>query len=184
MTLASRDEGARSAFPAFHGRVDQVLARVENVAAVGAGAAAVTAMVLVSLDVIMRYAFASPLTFQMYLTQYYLLVAMVMLALPWGYRTGGAIQIRLLLAALPAPLSDTITRIGLMVSAGYLLAVTWRGWLTFSEALANDEVIMGVIDWPVAWSWIWVPIGCGLLALRLVVDAAAPTLRPIGNAHD
>jgi TRAP-type C4-dicarboxylate transport system permease small subunit len=160
------------------------LARIENVAAIGAGCAMVAAMILVSLDAVMRHMFARPLTFQLHLTQYYLLVAMVMLALPWGYRMGGAIQIRLLLANLPQAIAEPVVRTGLLAAAVYLLALAWEAYFVFHDALVDDEVIMGVIDWPVAWSWIWVPIGCGLLAVRLVVDATSARLRPIGSAHD
>jgi hypothetical protein len=51
----------------------------------------------------------------------------------------------------------------------------------FHKAYVDDEFVMGVIDWPVAWSWVWVPVGCLLLALRLLVDCTAPRLRAIGH---
>lgn len=168
----------------LHSRIEAALVRVENVAAIGAGCAVVAAMVLVSLDAVLRHVFARPLTFQLHLTQYYLLVSMAMLALPWGYRNGGAIQIRLLVANLPSRVAGPIVRVGLLAAAVYLIALAWEGYKVFHEALAENEVIMGVIDWPVAWSWVWVPIGCGLLAIRLVLDATEPQLRPIGAAHD
>jgi TRAP-type C4-dicarboxylate transport system permease small subunit len=165
----------------LHARIDRALAVIENVAAVGAGAAMLGTMILVSIDVVMRYVFSNPLTFQLHFVQYYLLVSLLMLALPWGYRNGGAIQIQLLTAALPERVVTPMVRLGLLASAVYILALAYQGYKAFVEALINREVVMGVIDWPVAWSWIWIPIGCGLLAIRLVVDATAPTLRPIGT---
>lgn len=165
----------------LHARIDRALAVVENVAAVGAGAAMLATMVLVSIDVVMRYVFASPLTFQLHVVQFYLLVSMLLLALPWGYRNGGAIQIQLLTAALPERLVTPMVRLGLLVSAVYLGALAYQGYQAFAEALVHGEVVMGVVDWPVAWSWVWIPIGCGLLAARLIVDATAPRLRPIGT---
>ncbi|MGE0724655.1 MAG: TRAP transporter small permease [Alphaproteobacteria bacterium] len=163
-----------------HGGLDRGLALVEGAMAIAAGAVVVAIMALVSLDAVLRHVFAEPLTFQIHLTQFYLLVAATMLALPWGYRRGGAIQVRLLLDRLPHRVGEAIVRIGLMASALYLLALAWRARAIFAKAWVDDEVVMGVIDWPVAWSWIWVPLGCAVLAVRLLVDASAPALRPIG----
>lgn len=169
--------------PVLHNRAATGLAWIENVAAFGAGLAMIVTMLLVSVDVVMRYVFASPLTFQLHFVQYYLLVSMLMLALPWGYRNGGAIQIRLLLDRLPPRVTGPLLRTGLLAAAVYLLLLAYEGFEGFYRALTRSEVVMGVIDWPVAWSWVWIPVGCGLLALRLLVDATAPVLRPIG-AHE
>ncbi|PMR72978.1 TRAP transporter small permease [Billgrantia endophytica] len=166
-----------------HKRMDDVLVWTENLAAIVAGCAALITMLLVTFDALLRHLFAWPLTFQLHLTQYYLLVALTMLGLSWGYRTGGAIQIRLLMDKLPQRCVASLIRIGLLASSLYMAALAWHAALVFHRAWTRDQVIMGVIDWPVAWSWIWVPIGCGLLALRLLLDATAPRLRPIGASH-
>lgn len=168
-------------FARLHGRIDAVLSWAETLAAIAAGLILLSIMALVSLDAILRHVFAAPLTFQLHLTQFYLLVSATMLALAWGYRKGGAIQVRLLLDHIPLRISGPFMRVGLAVSAIYILALAWRAWNVFLKAWLHDEVVMGVIDWPVAWSWVWVPLGCMLLALRLLVDASAPQLRVIGG---
>jgi TRAP-type C4-dicarboxylate transport system permease small subunit len=168
-------------FARLHGRIDAVLSWLETLAAIAAGLVLLSIMALVSIDAVLRHVFAEPLTFQLHLTQFYLLVSATMLALAWGYRKGGAIQVRLLLDYIPARLADPMMRVGLTVSAVYILTLGWRAWHVFVKAYVNDEVVMGVIDWPVAWSWVWVPAGCLLLALRLLLDASAPKLRAIGG---
>lgn len=167
----------------IHAWMNKVLCWMENVAAVAAGCAALVTMVLVTFDAILRHLFAWPLTFQLHLTQYYLLVALTMLGLSWGYRTGGAIQIKLLTDPLPDVFVGPLIRTGLLASSVYVASLAWYASLVFHRAWTRDSVIMGVIDWPVAWSWIWIPIGCGLLALRLLLDATAPRLRAIGASH-
>ena len=169
-------------YRSLHTGLDGVLVRLENAAAIGAGIAMLVIVVLVSADVVMRYVFSSPLTFQFHLVKFYLLVALVMLGLPWGYRNGGAIQIRLLFAMASQRVADPIQRIGLLAAAVYLFVLAYEGWEGFLDAYLGARVVMGVIDWPVAWSWVFVPIGCGLLALRVLLDALAPELREIG-AH-
>jgi TRAP-type C4-dicarboxylate transport system permease small subunit len=157
----------------LHRTIDHGLRRVENAAVVGAGGALVIVMVLVSVDAVLRRGLRRPLTFQLPLSENYLLVALVMLALAWGYRRGGTIQVRLLLDRLPKQVADSLLRVALAVSSIYMITLAWLAWAPFYRAWVNHEVIMGVIDWPVAWSWIWVPLGCGLLGIRLAVDATA-----------
>lgn len=168
----------------IHGGADRALRSIEAGAAVAAGAVLLAIMALVSIDAVLRHVFAAPLTFQLTLTEDYLLVSAAMLALPWGYRRGGVIQVRVVLDLCPAAFGRAAVRLGLAASSVYLAALAWRSWGKFHEALVLDEVKMGVVDWPVAWSWVWIPAGCGLLALRVLLDAAAPVLQPIGSDHD
>jgi len=168
----------------LHRTIDYGLRRVETAAVVVSGMTLVIVMVLVSTDAVLRRGLGRPLTFQLPLSENYLLVAMVMLALAWGYRRGGTIQVRLILDQLPKPLADSVMRVGLAASSIYMLILTWLAWAPFYRAWADHEVIMGVIDWPVAWSWIWVPLGCGLLGIRLAVDATAPVLSIPGHHGD
>ena len=100
----------------LHAGADATLRLLENVSAAIAGCAALTAMVLVSADAVLRHLFASPLTFQLYLTENYLLVAMILLALSWGYRTGGLVRITGLVEKLPEPLRPALSRLGLAAS--------------------------------------------------------------------
>jgi TRAP-type C4-dicarboxylate transport system permease small subunit len=169
----------------LHARVDWVLSRIEDAAVVLAGIAIIAVMLLVSADAILRYAFRAPLSFQLHLTEYYLLPISMLLALAWGYRNGGTIQIKLLLTVLPERVTNPIVRLCLAAASVYMAALAWRSYLVFIRAWENHEVVVGVIDWPVGWSWIWVPIGCALLSARLMLDAIAPALRTIGAvAHD
>lgn len=158
----------------LHALLDRSLCWMENVAAAFAGAIMLLAMVLVSLDALLRYIFGAPLTFQYYLTEKYLMVGMVALSLSWGFRTGGYIRIEGLVQALPRGLLVSILRAGLVLSAGYIATLAWLGGAYFLSAVRKNEVVMGVIDWPVSWSWVWIPVGCGLLTLRLLLVATGP----------
>jgi len=168
----------------LHRRADLALCGVEFAAMLVAGIAVVAAMLLVSADALLRYLFAAPLAFQLHVSEFYLLPASMMMAMAWGYRTGGAIQITMLISSLPQRLAAGLLRLLLAASAIYMAYLTWRSFLVFERALRRNEVVMGVIDWPVSLSWVWIFAGCGLLALRLAMDAIAPRLRPIGLAHE
>lgn len=165
----------------LHSYISGILVYAENAAAIIAGFAAVLAMFLVSADAIMRYVFAAPLTFQLYFTENYLLVMMFIMALPWGYRTGGYIRIDGFIHKLALPLRNFILRAGLLASAAYVAYLAKQAFGKFLEVYQDNDLDMGVIDWPVWISWVWIPIGCGMLALRLLLDATAPEAPNLEN---
>ena len=169
----------------FHQTFDRAFRRVETAGAILAGITMLVVMVLVSADAILRRGFSHPLTFQLTLSESYLLVIMVMLSLAWGHRRGGTIQVRLLLDNLPPATAAAITRIGLAASAVYMAVLAVLAWSPFYRAWVDNEIVLGVIDWPVAWSWVWVPLGCGMLAIRLALDATAPVVSvPDSHGHE
>lgn len=154
--------------------LDHLLSWLETAAAILAGALLLAAMVLVSVDVLMRYAFGAPLSFQYALTENYLLVGLICLALPWGYRTGGYIRIRAFMDRLAPGGRTCLLRIGILLSACYMAVLAWLGARYAWAAWIHDEYQLGVIDWPVSWSWAPIPVGCGLLALRLGLQSCGP----------
>lgn len=163
--------------------LDGALRAAETALAVIAGIVIAFTMVLVSTDAILRHVFSSPLGWQFMLTESYLMVAGVALALPWGYRTGGRIRIMLLMERVPAGPRRLILRAGNLVAVPYLAVFTWKTLERTWEAFAEGDVMMGVIDWPVAWSWVWIPMGLGLLTLRVLHDAFADVDGADGKAH-
>ena len=132
----------------------------------GAGIAMLITVLLVSVDVVLRYVFAAPLTFQFHLVQFYLLVAMVLLALPWGYRHGGAIQIKLIFMVLPPRAYEPVLRLGLAAASLYMLVLAYEGYGEFHEALHAVA--------PSSWA-------SSYLAGRLVLGVRARRLRTPGT---
>jgi TRAP-type C4-dicarboxylate transport system permease small subunit len=175
----------RSVLMRLHGALDRMLSWFENGAMVVAGIVMLAAMVLTAVDAVLRYAFNAPLTFQQYLTENYLLVAMTNLAFAWGFRQGGYIRIESLVGLLPTALSHALVRLGLIIGAGYISVLAWTASEKFLDAWRRNAVVFGEIDWPISWSWIWIPVGCGLFALRLMLIATGPArgLDP-ANAED
>jgi TRAP-type C4-dicarboxylate transport system permease small subunit len=165
----------RSAMPAgLHGQLERLFRPIEDLAEIIAGVMAVAAMLLVSADALLRYLFNAPLSFQYHLTENYVMVAMVMMPMAWGFRTGGYVRITGLIQPVPHAGRRLLIRAGLLVSAAYIAALAWVAGIQFLDAYQSDEVEFGVIDWPVAWSWVWVPVGLGLLTLRLLLAAFGP----------
>lgn len=138
------------------------------------GVAAVTLtsmMFLVSADVVARYFFNAPLTFQFELTTEYLMVIVATLALPWSVRHGAFIRLHIVRHFLPTRAAGYLDAInGLIASAAFFGLAWFSGMRTLDKWHAGDA-LFGVIDWPVWLSLIWVPLGCCMLAIRLAVNA-------------
>ena len=159
---------------AIHAAADRGLRALEFIALLVASALLLTAMALVSADALLRYAINAPLTFQYTLTEDYLLVGLLMMAMPWGFRTGGFIRIDGLAGKLPPRFADALIRAGLIASAGYIGVLAWTAGEHWHRAWTAGEAKIGVIDWPVHLSWIPVPVGLSLLAIRLALTALGP----------
>jgi TRAP-type C4-dicarboxylate transport system permease small subunit len=172
---------ARSAAP--RNPLERALRACELAAATLGGIMMLVAMVLTTVDAVLRYAFNAPLSFAFYLNENYLMVGMMCLPLAWGFRAGGFIRIMAVALALPARLRDLLLRIGLMVGAVYCAALAVTAFEHFWGVVQRGDVQMGVIDWPVSWSWVWVPIGVGLFSLRLLATALGPASE-LHQAHD
>jgi len=71
----------------------------------------------------------------------------------------------------------------LVLVLGYIGLVGHAGWYVFADAWSNGDVLAGAIAWPRWPALLLVPIGCGLLALRLIVDLIG-NLGAAGGALD
>ncbi len=151
--------------------LDSVFRPLETAAAIVGGLMMVLAMVLMTADATMRYVFTSPIEIAPRLIEFYLMVGMFAMPLAWGFRTGGYIRIMAGVAMLPARLRNFTLRAGLLVSSVYVGGLAWTSWVHFLDAWRSGEVYVGVLDWSVAWSWVWVPLGLGLLTARLILMA-------------
>lgn len=167
----------------IHETINKILTPIENVFAAFSGLCTMIAMVLSTLDALMRYAFNTPLQFQFYFTSRYLLVALIMLALPWGFRTGGYIRITLVTEGMSARLRNPLLRVGLLISAIYvgILFMTSGGY--FLKAYTENLVYIEEVNWPIDLSWIWLPLGLGVLVLRLLLITFGPDSE-LHVAHD
>lgn len=164
-------------------KIHQGLMRVETMYLYASAAAILAMMVLVSLDALARYVLGRPLQFQYELTENYLMVAALLLPLAHLTRAGQHIAVDAFVHLLPSFIQISVRTAANLGMIALLLAVTYGSGKTAYEAFASNETTFGVIDWPVGWSRIWVPLGCGLFCIRLILDTLMnrdPTEQPDG----
>jgi TRAP-type C4-dicarboxylate transport system permease small subunit len=134
-------------------------------------------MLSISADALSRYLLGRPITGQYEFTQLYLLVMLVFMALPRTYVIGGHIRLKLLdryLSKFPFNLSE---RINVVLGGIAFGAIAYISGLEAIDKFANQDKLFGAIQFPIYWSYVWVPLGCGLMALRLICEMFIPVQR-------
>lgn len=125
-------------------------------------------MVIVTIDVAMRYLFNAPLGWSYGLIGLYLVVAVFFLALPDTMRAHEHIALDVARPYLPR----FVRHFGLFVGYGLsTLFIGFIGWLGLEQAIAawiGNARIAATVPWPTWLSYALVAAGSAALALRMV----------------
>jgi TRAP-type C4-dicarboxylate transport system permease small subunit len=126
-------------------------------------------MIIVFGDVVMRYVFNSPFSWAYDLIALYLMAGVFFLILSEAYASNAHVNVDILQQKLPPSgirLTEIVTCIvGIIVFS----LITWFGWQRAVESYRAADVMAGAIPWPMWPSIGLVPLGAGLLTLRLIL---------------
>lgn len=150
--------------------VGTALSRVEDVLHVLGCTALVVIAVLINADILLRVIAGRALEMQFELTEMYLMPSLATLSLAWVYRQGGHLALEIDLSRLVGPARDLIRRGVQGLAAAFFGTVCYVSGKYCLNAFLSDDVNFGVYDWPLGWSYLPVPLGTGVLALRLIHD--------------
>ncbi|WP_269584488.1 TRAP transporter small permease [Roseibium sp. Sym1] len=146
------------------------LARVEDILHYAGCLALLTVAVLLNADILSRLVFGIPVQIQFEMTELYLMPALACLSLSRVFRDGG----HLALDIVPEGGAGSpwrFVRIGrMLLAAAFFAVVTWMSGQFAFRAFARGEIEFGVIDWPLGWAYLTVPLGCCVLMVRLVYE--------------
>lgn len=138
-------------------------------------------MLSISADALGRYLFNSPLQGGFEFTSLYLMVIITFLGMPGAYAQGGLVRLGALdpiLLRIPGRLSE---RLNAALGAAVFAFISWHAGHEALEKFIDRDTTFGVIQFPVYWSYVWVPLGCGLLALRMGYEIFMPQDRSAGH---
>jgi TRAP-type C4-dicarboxylate transport system permease small subunit len=151
-------------------RANDALATVERALTVIAVIFLFVIMVLVVADVFMRYAMNRPFTFTYDLIGLYLLASVFFLTLSDALREHAHVRVDILLSRFPSAgrrFSEIVTALtGLFV----FVLISKIGFDRALENYRENDVLAGAIPWPTWMSAALVPLGCGVLVLRLALQ--------------
>lgn len=152
------------------GQFDRLVRALERLGQVVAILAFAAIVLVTTVDVAMRYLLNSPLIWAHPVITLYLVVALYFGSTALAQREHDNIRIEFLTARLgPRPRAAVAAVVGLPI-LGLVLLLAWLGWHEFREAWDKNMTTDGFIFWPIWASQIMVPLGFGLLTLRLVVQ--------------
>jgi TRAP-type C4-dicarboxylate transport system permease small subunit len=168
-----------------------VLSAIENALGWLAASAMLAIMVVVFCDVVLRYAFNSPLSWAYDLISLYLVAAVFFLSVSSAYGEGAHVNVDILQQALPAVARRVTELVIACVGVTVFSLIAWFGAERTSEAYLGHDVISGAIAWPTWPAQALVPLGCGLMALRLAIHVighlaslvSGKSLIPISVGH-
>lgn len=149
-------------------RANRIVTALENALASLASLMLLAIMLLVVLDVALRYIFRAPLGWSYDLISMYLMVGLFFFSLSSTLQHEEHVRVDLLLKHFPPALRHLSELVTYLAASLVFALITY---VTFDKALQSfqaGEVAPGVVPWPSWLSTALVPIGTGLLLLRVV----------------
>ena len=154
-----------------HRPLGGLVAGVENAALVICSGAILLAMMLTTIDVVLRYGFRSPLGWSFDVIMLYLLPAAYYLGFSYGMKAGVHLAVDFFTELLPSVARRVLNPLALVAGAflsGYV------AWLIGTEAwhgLQRWDVLFGSIPWPTWPTGMIIAFSFVVFAVRLVLTA-------------
>ena len=142
---------------------ERVIAGVERIGMLLAAAFLFAIKIIVVSDVFCPYD----------LIAMYLMAGLFFLVLSSAYAARAHVGVDILYQMMPPRLrhvADLVTNLAGLVLFGLIARI---GFDRFLAAFLSGDIIAGSIPWPTWLSYVLVPLGAGMLALRMLVHAAA-----------
>lgn len=148
----------------------KLLTKLEDTLHIGGCLGLVAVAALINADILLRLLFNRPVQIQFELTELYLMPALATLSLSRVFRDGGHLALDFMPEHLPGLLGQMIAKMRLLLPALFFVAVTWMSGKFALKAITHGDVEYGALDWPLGWAYAVIPLGCGVLVLRLLYD--------------
>ncbi len=151
-------------------RLDRALAAIEVTASWLSALALFSIMWIVGIDVGMRYLLNRPFGWSYDVISLYVIVALFFLTLSRTFAVNGHINVDLLHHVLPRRGRYACEVVICALSAVFFALLTKAGADRALEAYEAGDVLAGSYPWPTWASVAFMPLGAGLLTLRLVLS--------------
>jgi TRAP-type C4-dicarboxylate transport system permease small subunit len=170
---SGQDAGERPALAWFLIGANRWAERLENVGGILAAVSIFAMMAIVFVDVFLRYFLRSPLSWSYDLISLYLVPIVFFFVLSETFRKDNHIAVDLLYLRLPGFLRRIARLVIAVLTIPVFLDIVMLSLKDADQAYRNNEVLSGAILWPTWIPLVVVALGCGLLVLRLALDAVA-----------
>lgn len=146
--------------------IGRILAWVTNAMTMLGGLAITLMMLHVSLDVILRYCFDTPLPGTITIVSYYYMVIAAFVPLAFAEQKNAHISVEVLTERMPAFIQKHLESFSYLLSAGMFSLLAVRTWEEAEKKRGIGAAIVQGNDSISIWITYYVlPLGCGLMAL-------------------
>jgi C4-dicarboxylate transporter DctQ subunit len=153
-------------------RVARVLRLMESMSSGIAVLAFISMVVITVVDATLRYALNSPLSWSFTVIANYLMAATFVLGVSEMQRLQGHITMEFVRSRLSDRAYTAVLAIVDVLGCAFCLLLAAANFPLFVTALMEDERVPSAMSWPLWPSYLILPIGFGLAALRFAVQAA------------
>ena len=150
--------------------LDKTVRAVEQAFLYLTGAGLLVIMMVIVVDVVLRYFFSSPLSWSYDLISIYLVTLVFFLALADTFRRGGHIRVDLFEFLRGSRLLTAAEIIGLCAALLFFGLILQQMVMHGLEAFLANEVLDGAIPWPTWPPYLAGALGVGLLIVRLALS--------------
>lgn len=151
----------------------RVLRYIEDGLAAITYVALLAMMALITVDALGRYLLRITPPDVFHFTELYLMPLVIFFAMAQTQRKRGHVSVTLLNHYFPPALASCVLA-AVYLAAGIICAmIAYASWQAAWPHLINWRVTGGVVPWPTGLSRVIVPIGMGLLSVRLLIDAGS-----------
>lgn len=147
------------------------------------GYAVLAMTLLITMDVILRFAFNAPTKFATETSEYLLIVA-VSMGLAYTLRERAHIRIDFVVSRLPKQAANwlqPITSFLALIFTSVLLWLSWRQFLTSFTLKTTSRTGMDVVLWP---TQLFIPLGLLVISLLLILNIYAETRVALGKVEE
>lgn len=150
---------------------EKTLETIEDTLHIGGCLSLLAVAAIINADILLRLFFNEPVQIQFELTELYLMPALATLSLSRVFRDGGHLALEFVPEYLPGIIGIAIAKLRLLIPAAFFAMMTVMSGKFCLDAFMHGDVEYGVIDWPLGWAYLVVPLSCSVVTVRLTYDA-------------
>lgn len=149
--------------------LDVTCRRLENILIAIAGSMIIVSMVITFIDVVMRYAFNSPLSWVFDFITMYLLPGCYFLAFSYALRTGNHLKVDYFKNKFPEKFTKLCVSFFGLVAATLFIYITYTYTLRAFSAWEENDVIYGAVNWLIWPSELIIAVSSFTFSFRLII---------------
>lgn len=127
-------------------------------------------MFLISLNAATRYLLNKPIPGIYEFTEMFLMVMIVFLSVGYTWKLRGYIAITILSEKFNKPSKNIVNLFILIAGIVFFGLIGMEGFNSTLDSWTNSHVASGLIPWPMYLSSIWIPLGCLMIVLRMILE--------------